>query len=374
MVQNFSYLSRHKAYVLALYRYTLRATASRCSSVHLRCRIRNTLRDIMSKHKHDKSSWTVFRLLEKMGKLNKCLKQGDVQQVWSMLTAMGKKKKPHSKKPVTHALREFSQSAPGTESLSLVEQRESHMLAQYISRNQQHGRLPRHIPHEYQMKLLLPLATHEKDVEKLRMIEAQLSKGPPKCFLTSTAAGSGKIWFVRSAVNKGKRQSRNLGIFLRREKKLAQKRLNYWESCKNNANWALHEAIWEQCLEDGTILHFAPEKYLRSLNLSLDDDENPVPLWKDRECPAKVVEWLQPIKDAMDSLARINLDRKESFKKHRDDVLLTGGQFEFYKNQGNKLHARRVKRFEHLVQDELPYVVPYISGRDLRSLLSKYRL
>lgn len=328
----------------------------------------------MFKHKHDKSSWTVFRLLEKMGKLNKCLEQGDVQQVWSMLTAMGKKKKPYSKKPVTHALREFSQSAPSTDSLSLVEQRESHILAQYISRHQQHSRLPRHIPHEYQMKLLLPLAMHEKNVEKLGIVEAQLSKGPPQCFLTSTAAGSSRIWFVRSAVNKGRRQSRKLGIFLRREKKLAQKRLNHWEECKNNANWALHEAIWEQCLEDGTIPDFAPEKYLRSLSLSLDDEDSPVPQWKNRECPTKVVEWLQPIKEAMDSLARINRDRKESLKKHRDDVLLTGGQFEFYKNQGNKLYARRVKRFENLVQNELPYVVPYIPGRDLPSLLSKYRL
>ncbi|QLQ79581.1 hypothetical protein HG537_0C02280 [Torulaspora globosa] len=372
MVQNFSHLSSHKAYVLALYRYTLRATSSRCSSVHLRCRIRNTLRDMMFKHKHDKSSWTVFRLLEKMSKLNKCLEQGEVQQVWSMLTAMGKKKP--CKKPVTNVLRDLSQSVPSTDTVNVVEQRESHILAQYINRGQQQGRLPGHIPREYQMKLLLPLAIHERNVEKLGAVQSQLSKGPPKCFLTSTAAGSGKIWFVRSAVNKGKRQSRNLGIFLRREKKLAQKRLNHWEACKKNANWAVHEAIWEQCLEDGTILDFAPEKYLRSLNLSLDDDESSVQLVKDRECPTKVIEWLQPIKDAMDSLARINQERKESFKKHRDDVLLTGGQYEFYKNQGNKLYARRVKRFGNLVQNELPYVVPYISGRDLASLLSKYHL
>lgn len=328
----------------------------------------------MFKHKHDKSSWTVFLLLQKMCKLNRFLQQGDVQQVWSMVTAVGKKKKPSSKKPVTKALKELSQQRPTTDELSLVQQQESNILAQYISRHQEHGRLPRQIPREYRMKLLMPLALHEKDVQKLSRIQDQLSKGPPKCFLTSTAAGSAKIWFVRSAVNKGKRQSKLLGVLLRHEKKQAQKRLNHWEACKVNANWALHEAIWEQYLEDETIIKFAPEKYLHSLNLSLDDEQVPSALEKDQKCPTKVVEWLWPIKHAMSSLAEINSDKKQLFKRHRDDVILNGGQFEFYKDQGHKLHARRINRFEDLVRNELPYVVPYIAGRDLRSLLTKYRL
>lgn len=291
-----------------------------------------------------------------------------------MLTTLGNKKKTRSKKPVTKALNRLAKSASTVEVQDSSHQREAQILAKYISRQQEHNRLPRHIPSEYKMKLLLPLALHENDVQRLGRIQAQLSKGPPKCFVTSTAAGSGKIWFVRSAVNKGKRQSKQLGIFLRYEKKQAQKRLNHWENCKENANWALHEAIWEQCLEDQTFPRFAPEEYLRLLNFSLDDEQLPKASEKAERCPTKVAEWLQPIKDSMKLLAQTNSKKNELFRRHRNTVLLGGGQFQFYEKQGDKLYARRISRFENLVRNELPHVVPYIPGRDLQSLLNKYRL
>lgn len=372
MVKNFIYLSAHRNYVLTLYRHTLRNASLKCSSIHLQCRIRKIVKDLLFKHRFDKSSWSVHRLLQQMAELNRHLKSGEVVEAWSILTRYSRQKKPVKRSAVTKELELFTKPTPEVNIQNATEQRELQIMGDYISRNQQRGRLPRHIPNEYKVKLLLPLALHEKDVLRLNRIQHQLSKGPPRSTLTSTSAGSGKIWFVRSAVNKAKRQSKALGIFIRQEKKRAQKRLNGWEACKVNAVWALHEAIWEQSLDNGTPLSLNPEKYLHLLSGSLEDLRAPEK--KEQSCPPKVLEWLSPINDVMMSLRKANSDAASSYRKHREEQLLNDGELDYYQTQNDKVYTGRVQRFEKLVKTELPYVVPFVPGRDLRSILTKYRL
>lgn len=373
-MKNFIYLAAHRGYVLTLYRHTLRNAAANCSSIHLRSRVRKVVKDVLFKHRFDKSSWSVHRLLEQMVKLNEYMKKGEMKQVWSLLTPYTKQKKPIKDSPVTRQLKLLSVKECNNNDQSPTEQREMQILSEYIKRNQRRGRLPHHISNEYKLKLLLPLALHERDVLKLSRIQHQLSKGPPKSTLTFTSAGSGKIWFVRSAVNKAKNQSKGLGVFIRQEKKRAQKRLNGWEACRINANWALHEAIWEQALEDGTLLKFSPEEYLHILSGSLEDDKTPAKRQPEKNCPPKVFEWLNPINEVMASLRKKNSDASLSYRVHREENLLNNGEFDYYQSQNQKVYTNRVKRFENLVRTKLPYVVPFIPGRDLRSILAKYRL
>lgn len=331
------------------------------------------VKSTLYKHRFDKSSWSAHRLLQQLIKLNELLRLGNTDQVWAMLTPYTKQKKPVKASPLTRELEIISASAVSSPQ-SPDEQRQLQVLGDYVKRHQERGRLPRHIPKCYGLKLLLPLALHEKDVLKLNRVQHQLSKGPPRSTLTFTTAGSGRIWFVRSAVNKAKNQSKALGVFIRQEKKQAQKRLNNWETCKENAIWALHEALWEQCIEDGTLLAFTPNEYLHNLSGSLEDESTPIKTKKKNKCPPKIIEWLSPINEVMMSLRRENSEAAVSYRKHKEKTILESGQLDYFQHQNEKVYANRVKRFENLVKKRLPYVVPFIPGRDLRTLLAKYRL
>lgn len=339
--------------------------------MHLRNRVQKVVKKVIWKHRYDKSSWSVYSLLKSLNNLNNHLEKGDIAIVWSMLTPFTKQKKSFHGSNLTEAIEEVKKTQGGT-NLSPKDGKEGQILAKYINRGVESNRLPHHIPEIYKKELLLPMALHEKAILQLSRIQHQLSKGPPPVVLSHTSAGPSRIWFVRSALNKGKRQSKALGVLLRREKRKAQKTLDDLEDCKQNAQWALDEAIWEQMVEDGICLDWDLGKSLSSLT-SLGQNGRSNRNAYSKHTPTKLKEWLGPVKEAMDLLIARQRERVHYYKEFKDSLLLNGGQFNFLEGESHKMHIRRVERFQALVRKELPYVVPFMRGRDLPSLLNKYK-
>lgn len=377
MAQNFIYLSSHRTYVSALYRHTLRNAHKCCYSVHLRNRVKKVVKEVILKHRYDKSSWSIYSMLHKMKKLNEHLNKRELKKVWSILTPFTKQKKPLRSLNLIKELKNISNSTNHDALPSAMSIREREVLKKYINRKQEVNGLPHFIPNEYKLKLLLPIALHEDALLKLGRIEHQLSKGPPRVVLSHTSSAGGQMWFLRSALNKGKRQSKALGTLLRQEKKKAQKRLNDLGKCKDNAKWALHEAIWEQSLDDGTIPVYSLEKYLDALTPPMSDVNNNRKSSRKEanfSCPLRITEWLEPIAKTMNSLERTTLERAAYFKDYKNRVLLNGGLAKNLEVKSDNMYAKRVRRFKSLVKNEIPLVVPFVPGRELPTLLAKYRL
>lgn len=369
MVQNFIHLPEHRKCVLQLYRHTLRNCKEFCHSQHLIHRIKRVTRETIIKHRYDKSSWSVHFYLQKLHDLNKLLFQRDVKSVWVLLTDVSKSKSK-SKKPrktrtskILNALQNIDKSKhiKGLQDPQIV--RERLILHNYIRREQARNRLPRIIPEEYKIKLLLPLALHARAMVKLNSIHGKLIEGPPKVFLTHTIPVGHRIWFVRSALNKKRRQSKALGSLIRREKHEGHKRWNYLRECRSNAYWAEQEANWEQLVMGEKIPLFDLKNYLDSQTVSR----------KKVECPSHLTDWLEPIGYSLQILNQTNLKKAIYFKNYKDRVLLNGGQAQFFANKSLTMYQKRTNRFKQMVQNDLPYVVPFIPGRDLPSTLTKHR-
>ncbi|GAV55657.1 hypothetical protein ZYGR_0AY00490 [Zygosaccharomyces rouxii] len=370
MVQNFIHLPEHRLCVLHLYRHTLRNSKQRCHSQHLIHRIEKITRQTLVKHRYDKSSWSVHFYLQKLYELNQLLIQRDVKSVWNLLTDVSKSKsKSKSKKLSTRSskvlttLQDIHQSklANGLQDPQVV--REQLILNNYIRREQAQNRLPHFIPEEYKIKLLLPLALHGIAMVKLNSVHGKLVEGPPKVFLTHTIPVGHRIWFVRSALNKKKNQSKALGTLIRREKHEGHKRWDYLRQCKSNAYWAQQEANWEQLIANKTVPQLNLDKYLDSQTIGK----------KKIECPAQLAHWLEPISYSIQKLTETNVKKAEYFRNYRNRVLLNGGQAQYFENKSVTMYQRRVERFRKMVQNDLPYVVPFFRGRDLPSTLTKYR-
>lgn len=315
-------------------------------------------------------------MLHKLKKLNENLNKRELKKVWAMLTPFTKQKKPLKSLNVFKELKNISNSTKTDALESAKSIKERDILTRYIIRKQAINRLPHFIPNEYKLKLLLPMALHEDALLKLSRIEHQLSKGPPRVVLSNTSSTGGQMWFLRSALNKGKRQSKALGTLLRQEKKKAQKRLDDLGRCKENAKWALHEAIWEQYLDDGAIPVYNLEKYLDVLTLVTSDvnkNRRSGRKEKDFACPPRVSEWLEPINITMNSLERTTLERAAYFKDYKNRVLLNGGFAKTLEEKSENMYAKRVRRFKGLVENGLPLVVPFVPGRELSVFLDKYR-
>lgn len=370
MVQNFGELASHRLYVLTLFRHTLRNANRYCYSVHLRNRIHKVVKTVIWKHRFDKSSWTVYSLLKKLLFLNEQLTHGDVWAVWPMLTQFSKKKKPFHGSELATIVKQLKTDNPVSALRNIEEERQRHILARYINHQQGNNRLPHNIPEEYKVKLLLPMAMHEDAMLRLLKIQHQLNKGVPKVFLTHTSAGSSRIWFVRSALNKSRVQSKALGVLLRAEKKKSQKRLDALERCRQNAVWALEEAIWEQALEGDICSHRDVSRHLSELQNSVVERSHQTD--SDIE-PTKLQMWLNPIKEVMNMLTNQQQEKMRFFRNYKDEVLVNGGRFKMWERKSHLMHDRRVKRFKQLVKSELERVSPFLSGHDLPSLLNKYK-
>ncbi|AQZ12320.1 RRG1 (YDR065W) [Zygosaccharomyces parabailii] len=363
MVTNFIYLPSHRTCVLHLYRHTLRNSHQCCHSMHLVHRIRKIVKQTLVKHRCNKSSWSVHLHLQKLHELNQLLVRGNIKAVWDLLTLISSKKKAPGSSRIISELQMIKIKKTNIMSPSPKCSREMGILNKYIKREQAHDRLPHNISEEYKMNLLLPMALHARALAKLNSIQRKLSQGPPKVMINHTATMGGRIWFVRSALNKKKRQSKALGILIRREKRQSRNRWEALECCKATANWALQEGIWEHFIQQGTILELDLDQYLESFDL----DEKYQP-------PLLLREWLAPVRESVIKLKEINRAKVVYFRNYKNNVLIKGGQAQYYADRSKNFHRERLQRFQEMAKKDLPYVAPFVFGRDLPSVIAKYRL
>lgn len=170
MAQNFGKIPSHKSYVLSLYRTVLRNIPKCCHSYAFQYEIKKTLSKQLFKHKHDKSSWSVYTLLNEFSLLNNCLLEGKLQEIKNLMKPLKKMKKQLETTKILNSLT----SLGDVKTNDPEEVRRFHVLSAYIKRKQDLGLLPAYIPKTYQHKLLLPLALNEHACLKLFHIQQKL--------------------------------------------------------------------------------------------------------------------------------------------------------------------------------------------------------
>ncbi|CAI4328088.1 BAF_collapsed_G0009480.mRNA.1.CDS.1 [Saccharomyces cerevisiae] len=363
MAQNFGKIPSHKSYVLSLYRTVLRNIPKCCHSYAFQYEIKKTLSKQLFKHKHDKSSWSVYTLLNEFSSLNNCLLEGKLQEIKNLMKPLKKMKKQLETTKILNSLT----SLGDVKTNDPEEVRRFHVLSAYIKRKQDLGLLPAYIPKTYQHKLLLPLALNEHACLKLFHIQQKLKNGPPSAGLSYTKEGRNQIWFVRSPINKGRQQSKKLGILIRKERKDSQKNIDNLNFCEINAAWALHEAIWEEYLESKKIIKVNLPKYLEyAANIPKSTKCNPSSQYQ------KIKEWVDPVREIMFELHSKSFQRVEYFNKYKEKLLKNGGQLAYFDKKSKEMYAKRLTLFRKMSKETLPYVTLFIEGRDLPSVLAKY--
>ncbi|KAF4006672.1 hypothetical protein FOB22_000285 [Saccharomyces cerevisiae] len=322
MAQNFGKIPSHKSYVLSLYRTVLRNIPKCCHSYAFQYEIKKTLSKQLFKHKHDKSSWSVYTLLNEFSLLNNCLLEGKLQEIKNLMKPLKKMKKQLETTKILNSLT----SLGDVKTNDPEEVRRFHVLSAYIKRKQDLGLLPAYIPKTYQHKLLLPLALNE---------HAQ--------------------------------QSKKLGILIRKERKDSQKNIDNLNFCEINAAWALHEAIWEEYLESKKIIKVNLPKYLEyAANIPKSTKCNPSSQYQ------KIKEWVDPVREIMFELHSKSFQRVEYFNKYKEKLLKNGGQLAYFDKKSKEMYAKRLTLFRKMSKETLPYVTLFIEGRDLPSVLAKY--
>ncbi|SCV03997.1 LAMI_0H12618g1_1 [Lachancea mirantina] len=354
MVTHFGELKQHRLYVLHWYRYTLRNTTKYVESEHLKLRLRTIVKSQLFKHRTDKSSWSAYISLQKLRELNKCLTKRKTIKAWNLLTEVSEKSQNR---------RTSMQSVSNVPNAPVrpVLAKESTILNHFIAGKQAKGLLPKVIPQQYKTQLLLPLALHDMALARLHREELKLARGPPKTYLNYTNAGRSRIWFVRSALNKSSRQSKSLGIMIRKEKKWAQGVLDARKRCEEDCVWAWQEALWEELLDSGRLVQGNPIEYVFENNSNFG-----------KFGPLKnVTDWLNPIRDCVRGLELEAQHHALRFKKFKDDVL-GRKSWQYFQTKSDELYARRLSRYRAMARRDLSKVTPFVARRSLPSILDKY--
>ncbi|AGO13317.1 AaceriAFR174Wp [[Ashbya] aceris (nom. inval.)] len=337
MAKPFTHYAAHRHLVLSWYRYTFRITDYVPISSLLRRQAREVVRETMLKHRGTQSSWRVLQLLEDMKRLNSYLAAADIEGAWQMV-------KKYAAKPKTQ---EELLPMPAKHYSDPNKDKEAHYYWRYHQELKSKHLLPAVIPKDYMEKLIAPLARHASDLRTLDVVQRELQR-PPKTYLSYTMVGSDRLWFVRSAVNRKKRQSRRLTAIIVTMRKAAQRSLDQSNRLKEEAVWASQEAAWEQLLATGTL----PSNGAKSD-------------WQPGQA------WLEPYEAAFRILLTNRTRRTQKLQRY--GAHLSRLQLPYYSKCSAAMHARRAKRFE-CFQKELHTVNPFVPGRDLGSLLSKWRM
>lgn len=375
MLKQFSELKDHHRYVLRLYRYTIRTAHGNVNSILYQNQLLNKVRGRINSNQNNKSSWSVRNLLEKLETINKHIKSGEYQQADKILNAT---KKSDNLKPIKDAIVAMAPKPPPRQDPKLL--RQSNILDKYMKIKKSQGLLPDQISKPMKRKLLLPVALDWHAKLKITQIKAQLDKGIPEVYLNYTRVGPSTIWFVRSPVNKKKAQSKKLSHLIKTTRKENQDILDSLDVCKQNAEWALSEALWEETLLNGNILKFdniddilkrvdkiCNSKELLSVGSVTENLE-----YKDG-VPISVLSWLSPICDTMNRLNKIVEKKAVYFDKYKDKVLLRDGHIEYYKEKTANMHLKRKDRFEKMMKEDVPNASIFDMDNSLYSILEKHK-
>ncbi|CEP63074.1 Rrg1p LALA0_S07e01816g [Lachancea lanzarotensis] len=363
MVLHFSRLPHHRTYVLHWYRYTLRNIPKYVCSEHLQLRIRTTVKTTLTKHRCDKSSWSIYRLLRDLKTLNSLLLKSKTEKVWDLLTLYSRKTSGNGKKlplPLS-APSEATYQDP-------VDVRNAKILHDYVTEKQRRFLLPQYISKGFKAKLVFPLALHEQSLQKLHRIEYKLALGPPKVSLNHTSAGKSRIWFIRSAINKGKRQSKELGRIIREQKKKGQKNLDNWNACHANSRWAWYEAVWEHLIEHGSVLGGGPEKYLNSASKAANRTRQTTTKTDDKA----VGEWLDPIKESLDFLSTESEQQAKYFDEYKQKRIFRG-QYQYFVQKTEVMYENRKRRYTKMLKNDLPFATPFFETQNLPTIMKAHK-
>ena len=363
MAQNFGKIPSHKSYVLSLYRTVLRNIPKYCHSYAFQYELKKNLAKQLIKHKHDKSSWSVYILLNEFSLLNDYLLEGKLCEIKNLMKPLKRTAKQLKTTKILNSLNTLGDD----NAQSPEEVRKHHVLSTYIKRRQNLGLLPAYIPKKYKHSLLLPLALNDHACLNLFHVQQKLENGPPSARLSYTKEGRNQIWFVRSPINKGRQQSKKLGTLIRQERKDSQKNIDNLNICEINATWALHEAIWEEYLASKKIIKLNLPKYLDyTANISKSTKYNPA------NQNQKIKEWVDPVREIMFKLQSKSFQKVEYFDKYKEKLLRKDGQLAHFDKMSKEMYAKRLKLFKKMTEEALPYVTLFIEKRDLQSVLAKY--
>ena len=385
MVLHFCELSSHRNHILQLYRCCLRAIDRQSRSIKQSLQLKELLRRRLDSYKQLKSSWSVYERLQKFDHLARVLVQGNFSDANELLNQHNKAKKPTG---VANVLAMLEEKAKPTLQ-SPEEVREMGLLSRYVHHRQIHGGLPRTIPREYMQKLLLPLAADWNARLRLQRIQRQMARGVPKVYLSHSSVGRSTIWFVRSPLNKGRRQSKKLSkifISLRKEHQMV---LDGYTTCKQDAQWALHEAMWEKYLETGKLTpynfkqemkKFKSEK-MRQVRSSKEPESSPLGTSTFNKGGIKLKQgvddyvrgWLSPIVEVMDSLEKMEDSRAAYYANYRDNVLIRGKQLDFFMDSTESMYRKRRARFKEMQSTRVGFASPYDEDNNLASILREYK-
>lgn len=362
---HFSGISAHRSAVLTLYRHTLRNTNNYLYSKGFANSIQNEITKRIRRNRKEISSWATRTQLETLSKLNDLVLKCNWDEVKKLLiesNAGSSVREKVNNDPkianLNNILNVLTPLVTPKENPSNTKEYKTEMniLSDYCKRKQLKQLLPRGMSKEYKRKLLLPIAMHEHGLKQVGAIARQLKKGPPPAYLSYTMEGKSKIWFVRSAVNKHKNQSKALGRLIRETRFQHQSEIDTVALCHSfHGYWALEEAQWEGMLE--TQLDEPPRYKINSLEqfLKLRDVGG---------IPQNVIEWLQPLKDVIKSMQDDSNKRVEYFEKFKKENLIDGGQYDYYQKESDEMYWKRKERFEKMIKEQIPYTNPFYKNKE----------
>lgn len=371
MVQHFSKLAAHRSYVLCLYRANLRNIKRFIKPPAFKKKLKATLVGTIKKNKGNLSSWDVYKLLSDMSTLQKLVQGGDTVEL-SKLAEIPLQENLDSTYHINKLkeANELLNSINGQTETSREVLREKTILDRYIKGQQKMNLLPKVFPKRFKDDKLLKIALHENAIQKMNRIHNTLIRGPPKVLLSYTTCGKSKIWFIRSALNKKKNQSKALTSIILRERTQHQKRIDSIKHCHDNAYWAVHEAQWEDYMNTGLLQKVDITKQLKKLSLRqkkvVDKNVDPINL----KYVSNIDKWLDPIRYSLEYMASRGLQRSLHFKKYKTRLLTNKKHIEFYERKSSEMYENKVKRYK-MILNALPHVNPFGPGQDLPSILAK---
>lgn len=362
---HFSGIPAHRKAVLTLYRHVLRNTNNQLYSKGFANKIQSEANLRIRRFKNEKSSWTIRTQLEKLHQLNDLIGEHNWDEIKKLIVEVQTTKSTREKidddsklTNLNHIIKELTPLlTPQDNPINTKEYKtEMNILSDYIQKKQAKQLLPYGMLKDYKRKLLLPLAMHDYGLKQVGKITRQLKRGPPPTYLSYTMEGKSKIWFVRSAVNKHKNQSKTLGRLIRETRLQHQSEIDTVDLCHTfYGYWALEEAQWEDMIKNE---HAKPAKY------KVNSLEQFMKLKDYHGIPQNVVTWLHPLKDVISTIKQESMSRVAYFEKFKKDKLIEGGQYKYYKDESDKMYWRRKERFQKMIQEQIPHTNPFYQNQE----------
>lgn len=370
---HFSSLQAHRKSVLTLYRHVLRNINHNLCSIGFVNAIKNELNTTIRRFKNQKSSWTIYAQLKTLNELNNNIIDHNLDEVKIILKSRKQRLSRLQMKPKTlrdsqlailhNIVEQLTPWVTPSENPTNTREYKTQMniLSDYCQKKQKLQLLPTGILKKYKRELLLPIVLYEYGLKQINKISRQLAKGPPPTYLPYTMEGKSKIWFVRSAVNKHKNQSKDLGRIIRETRRQHQSKIDSIDLCHRfHALWAVEEAKWEQMIDTNSNC-LRNKIAQKDNNITLDKY---MKLKDNSQLSPLVNEWLQPLKMVIEKIEQDSRKRSQYFEDFKKNRLIDGGQYDYYKKEAENMYWKRKERFEKMIIERIPSTSPFYRNKE----------